>query len=177
MFRASLCPSSGYQDVCYCTWWAALVLLDVVGRGCGALRCRVRALWRLLFDWRLQTCWQSVDNKHLTVESCWFSLSLHDLVEIFVVSPNFQARWFKMATIIPLFILHVNCEFDVKGEGTVQSETLHSARSTSIRGKVKLTVYIFSMWLCFNISLLLILTTVPSLQSEEICSYNTNKFK
>ena len=45
MFRASLCPSSGEQDVCYCTWCAALVLLDVVGSGCGALRCRVRALW------------------------------------------------------------------------------------------------------------------------------------
>jgi len=25
-------------------WCAALVLLDVVGSGCGALRCRVRAL-------------------------------------------------------------------------------------------------------------------------------------
>jgi len=24
MFRASLCPSSGEQDVCYCTWCAAL---------------------------------------------------------------------------------------------------------------------------------------------------------
>ena len=44
MFRASLCPSSGEQDVCYCTWCAALVLLDVVGSGCGTLRCRVRAL-------------------------------------------------------------------------------------------------------------------------------------
>ena len=41
MFRASLCPSSGDQDVCYCMWCAALVLLDVVGSGCGALRCRV----------------------------------------------------------------------------------------------------------------------------------------
>jgi len=30
--------------VCYCMWCAALVLLDVVGGGCGALRCRVRAL-------------------------------------------------------------------------------------------------------------------------------------
>ena len=39
MFRASLCPSSGDQDVCYCTWCAALVLLDVVGSACGALRC------------------------------------------------------------------------------------------------------------------------------------------
>jgi len=44
MFRASLCPSSGEKDVCYCTWCTALVLLDVVGSGCGALRCRVRAL-------------------------------------------------------------------------------------------------------------------------------------
>jgi len=44
MFRTSLCPSSGEQDVCYCMWCAALVLLDVVGIGCGALRCRVRAL-------------------------------------------------------------------------------------------------------------------------------------
>jgi len=44
MFRASLCPSSGEQDVCYCTWCAALVLLDVAGSGCGVLRCRVRAL-------------------------------------------------------------------------------------------------------------------------------------
>ena len=43
MFRASLCPSSGEQDVCYCMWCAALVLLDVVGSGCGALRCGVRA--------------------------------------------------------------------------------------------------------------------------------------
>jgi len=44
MFRASLCPSSGEQDVCYCMWCAALVLLDVVGCGCGALPCGVRAL-------------------------------------------------------------------------------------------------------------------------------------
>jgi len=33
MFRASLCPSLGEQDLCYCTWCAALVLLDVVGSG------------------------------------------------------------------------------------------------------------------------------------------------
>jgi len=43
MFRVSLCPSSGEQDVCYCMWCAALVLLDVVGSGCGALPCGVRA--------------------------------------------------------------------------------------------------------------------------------------
>jgi len=112
MFRTSLRPSSGDQDVCYCTWCAALVLLDVVGSGCGALCCRVWAVWRLLFDasphnryqphpaepaqhttcsnTRLvllkmgvmmsETCWESVDNKHLTVSSCWFSLSLHNLL-------------------------------------------------------------------------------------------------
>jgi len=44
MFRASLCPSSEEQIVCYCMWCAALVLLDVVGSGCGALPCGVRAL-------------------------------------------------------------------------------------------------------------------------------------
>ena len=39
--RASLCPSSGEQDVCYCMCCAALLLLDVFGSGCGALSCRV----------------------------------------------------------------------------------------------------------------------------------------
>ena len=121
MFRASLCPSSGEQDICYCMWCAALVLLDMVGSCCGALRCRVRVLWRLLFDSTVtftvlapcnaaphnryqphpavpaqhttcsntrlgllkmgimmpETCWEIVKNKHLTVASCWFSLSLH----------------------------------------------------------------------------------------------------
>jgi len=27
-----------------------------------------------------ETCWESVDNKHLTVASCWFSLLLHNLL-------------------------------------------------------------------------------------------------
>ena len=27
-----------------------------------------------------ETCWESVDNKLLTVASCWFSLSLHNLL-------------------------------------------------------------------------------------------------
>ena len=35
------------KTVCYCIWCAVLVLLDVVGSGCGALRYRMRALWRL----------------------------------------------------------------------------------------------------------------------------------
>jgi len=108
MFRASLCPSSGDQDVCYCEWCTALVLLDVVGSGCGALRCGGRVLSLAPYNavphnryqphpaepaqhttcsnTRLgllrmgimmrETCWECVDNKHLTVASCWFSLSL-----------------------------------------------------------------------------------------------------
>ena len=44
------------KTVCYCIWCTALVLLDVVGSGCGVLRCRMRAL---------------------TVAYCWFSLSPH----------------------------------------------------------------------------------------------------
>ena len=72
MFRASLCPSSGEQDVCYCTWCAALVLLDVVGSGFGALRCWVQALWRVTFTMMPETCWEIIDNKRLTVASCWF---------------------------------------------------------------------------------------------------------
>ena len=32
------------KTVCYCIWCIALVLLDVVGSGCAALRCRMRAL-------------------------------------------------------------------------------------------------------------------------------------
>ena len=31
------------KTVCYCIWCTALVLLAVVGSGCGALRCRVLA--------------------------------------------------------------------------------------------------------------------------------------
>jgi len=108
MFRTSLYPSSGDKDMCYCKWCAALVLLDVVGSGCGALRCRMRALCApyntaphnryqphpaepaqhttcsntCLYLLKMgimmsETCWESIDNKHLTVASCWFSLSLH----------------------------------------------------------------------------------------------------
>ena len=32
------------QRPCYCIWCVVLVLLDVVGSGCGALRCRMREL-------------------------------------------------------------------------------------------------------------------------------------
>jgi hypothetical protein len=39
---------------CYCTWCTALALLDV-GSRCGALRCRMQALWRLLSDSNLHS--------------------------------------------------------------------------------------------------------------------------
>ena len=54
MFRASLCPSSGEQRPCYCVWWIVLVLLDVIGSGCGALRCRMRAVLTLYRHWRVK---------------------------------------------------------------------------------------------------------------------------
>ena len=38
------------KTVCYCIWCIVLVLLDVDGSGCGALSCRMRALWRFLFN-------------------------------------------------------------------------------------------------------------------------------
>jgi len=31
-----------------------------------------------------ETCWESVDNKHLTVASCWFFLSLHNRLCVLV---------------------------------------------------------------------------------------------
>ena len=46
--------------MCYCTWCVALVLLDVVGSGCGALRCRVRAICEFTF---LQGCSKLVHRK------------------------------------------------------------------------------------------------------------------
>ena len=102
MFRASLCPSSGEQRPCYCIW-CVLVLLDLVGSGCGALSCRMwahsarqrpttatnhiqqnqnntpNAVTGPLFSWRwAQWCPKHVEtdvnNKHLIVVSCWSSL-------------------------------------------------------------------------------------------------------
>ena len=82
IFRASLCPSSGDQDVCYCTWCVALVLLDVVGSGCGVQHtmCSNTRLGLLKMGIMMpETCWESIDNKHLTVASCWFSISFHKI--------------------------------------------------------------------------------------------------
>jgi len=43
------------KSMCYCMRCTALVLLDVVGSDCGALRCRVRALWWLLSNSNLHS--------------------------------------------------------------------------------------------------------------------------
>ena len=70
--------------MCYCMWCAALVLLDVVGSGCGALRCRVRAPPHAVTH---DLCSPEDGHndarnmlRHLIVASCWFSLSLHNLL-------------------------------------------------------------------------------------------------
>ena len=90
MFRASLCPSSGEQDVCYCMWCAALVLLDVVGSAPQPLPTNpaepaqhttcsnIRLVLLKMGIMMPETCWEIVKNKHLTVASRWFSLSLHE---------------------------------------------------------------------------------------------------
>jgi len=74
MFRASLCPSSGEQDVCYCRWCAALVLAQHT-------TCSNTSFVLLKMGIMMpETCWESIAIKHLTVASCWFSLSLHNLL-------------------------------------------------------------------------------------------------
>jgi len=62
------------------------------------------------------TCWESVDNKHLTVESCWFSLSLHNLLTMHghrnlkiicyqnkwvtpLIIANFRILWLKYGSV------------------------------------------------------------------------------
>ena len=106
MFRASLCPSLGEQRPCYCIWCIVLVLLDVVSSGCGALRCRMRALlasynaaphnryqphpeepeqytkcsntvFVLLKMVIMKNVETEVNNKYLIVASRWLFLSLH----------------------------------------------------------------------------------------------------
>ena len=62
MFRASLCTSSGEQRPCYCIWCVVLVLLDVVGSGCGALSWRKWALYGHLLQNFEIWCWKMMAN-------------------------------------------------------------------------------------------------------------------
>ena len=76
-------------------WCATLVLLDVIGSGCGAhnhyqphpaepaqhTTCsNIRLVLLKMGIMMPEICWKIVKNKHLTVASCWFSLSLHNLL-------------------------------------------------------------------------------------------------
>ena len=87
MFRASLCPSSGEQDLCYCMWRAPHKAAPhnhyqphpaepAQHTTCSNTRLVLLKMGIMMPE----TCWESVDNKRLTVASCWFSLSLHNLV-------------------------------------------------------------------------------------------------
>ena len=69
--------------MCYCVRCNALVLLDVVGSGCGALRCRMR----------VET---EVDDKHLIVASCWFfPPSSHNVLWFSSLTTLCDARCYK----------------------------------------------------------------------------------
>ena len=84
MFRASLCPSSGEQDVCYCMCCAALrcfCWMWLVAEAAQHNTCsNIRIVLLKMGIMMPETCWEIVKNKHLTVASCWFSLSLHNLL-------------------------------------------------------------------------------------------------
>ena len=128
MFRASLCPSSGDQDVCYCTWRAAstshcemLTPYNAAPHNHYQPHPAEPAQHTTCSNTRLvllkmaimmpEICYESVDNKHLTVASCWFSLSLH---EIITVCCEDLTKCINTLRKIPTFvILYITC-------GTVQ---------------------------------------------------------
>ena len=58
MFRESLCPSSGGQRTRYCIWCIVLVLLNVVGSGCGNLSWRMWALVHTSYKTAPYNCYQ-----------------------------------------------------------------------------------------------------------------------
>jgi len=66
MFRASLCPSSGEEDVYYRIWYSALVVLAVVGCGCVELRRELCALCRTV---TFTQCTQLTTQLHTTTAS------------------------------------------------------------------------------------------------------------
>jgi len=93
MFRASLCPFSGEQRPCVTAcgvlrWFCWMWLVAVVGRcqphpaepvqhtTCSNTRLVLLKMGIMMTE----TFWDSVDNIHLIVASCWFSLSLHILL-------------------------------------------------------------------------------------------------
>jgi len=103
MFRASLCPTSGEQRPCYCIWCTALDLLDVVGSGCGALRCRMRAMWR--FDMLRQKLIINIWLLHLV----WFSLSSHFAHGARSQEPNHHSYMFRQPTTSIIVFYYEKC--------------------------------------------------------------------
>jgi len=46
-----------------------------------------------------ETCWKGIDNKHLTVASCWFALSLHILSSyLFIYTLQFHCVYSVFST-------------------------------------------------------------------------------
>jgi len=43
-----------------------------------------------------ETCWESIDNKHQTVASCWFSLSLDSEFTMFLSCHNNCCSWIAL---------------------------------------------------------------------------------
>jgi len=98
MFRASLCPSSGEKTCVIARGTVRTVTFTVLAphntvphnryqphpaepaqhTTCSNTRLVLLKMCILMPE----TCWESIDNEHLTVASCWFSLSLHNLLTI-----------------------------------------------------------------------------------------------
>jgi len=63
------------KTVCYCMWCTALVLLDVVGTGFGALRCRVPA-----HGFRQKKTCESLQKRSCTDEMASKNCLAHDSI-------------------------------------------------------------------------------------------------
>ena len=112
---------------CYCIWCTALVLLDVVGSGCGALRCRMRAVLAS-YSACPKHVETEVDNKHLIVASCRFFFFLQcvlavcvtlcsvtlfiGMCSVFTTRPNMH-KLYILPTECISFILQLSCFFMV----------------------------------------------------------------
>jgi len=83
MFRASLCPSSGEQDTIRAATHFRLTqeIKFLQTKKAKLNSCsNIRLVLLKMGIMMPETCWEIVKNKHLTVASCWFSLSLHNLL-------------------------------------------------------------------------------------------------
>ena len=114
MIQASLCPSSVEQRTCYCIWCIVLVLLDVVGSGCGgAVLKEVSTMW-VSVRLSLHTLLTMHGHRNLNIRH------LHtDLVAWMTRCLGFVRLWCKPCLIIEkhnflyfVFIQHWTCHFE-----------------------------------------------------------------